>query len=386
MEQKTPFPDLRATQKRYVEELALTLMPSTVLDAKSSTNGFITYLYSAYPELTSFAALQRRHVEGWLHHLASKRSKRSTRRKLIIVVRKFLQTLQLAQWDEAPLSALFRNGDLPAQDRYLPRPLAPQTDCALSAALRRQGGFLSKALLLLRATGLRLGEILDLDIGALSEISANQWSLRVPLGKLHSERVIPVESQTAKLFAELVELRGTLPPVAGERTGKPTHFLLMRPNGRRYTHQALRYYLAQTGRRAGLSEHLTPHRLRHSCATELLRAGMALPALMKFLGHRSIGMTLRYAEVTGVDVRRAYNESLPVLKERYELGSLRPRGHQVDQTTDTRRSILDRLADVAIALESYRRDRVPEQRVSTRLQRLLDRLRRLTADLDSATS
>lgn len=386
MDQKTPLPDLRSTQKRYLEDLALIRRPNTVIDSRSATNGFIAYLACAHPELISFAGLERRRIEGWFHHLASKGYTRATHRNRIIKVRGFLEALQLWGWDEAPPSPLFRRGDLPAEDRYLPRPLAPETERALSEELRREGGFISKTLLLLRATGLRSQESLDLEVGALSELSRGQWSLRVPLGKLHSEREIPVDVETAKLFAELVKLRGSPPPVVGERTGKPTHFLLMRPDGRRYTRESLRYYLARAEKKAGLAEHPTPHRLRHSCATELLRAGMALPALMKFLGHRSIGMTLRYAEVTGTDVRNAYNDSLLALKERYDLGSLRPRGRKADRAPNTRRSILDRLDDVAGALESYRRDHVTKAHANKQIQRLIERLRRITADFDAATS
>ena len=386
MTQRKPLPDLRETQKRFLEELALIRRPGTVIDSRSSTNVFIAYLESAHPELGSFANLERRHLEGWFHHLASKGYTRGTHRNRIIKVRCFLEAIQIWEWEEAPRSPLFRRGDLPAEDRYLPRPLAPQTDRALWEELRREGGFISKALLLLRATGLRSQELLDLGIDALSELSQGGWSLRVPLGKLHTEREIPVDSETAKLFGELVELRGSPPPAAEERTGKPTHFLLMRADGRRYSREALRYYLARAEKKALLAEHPTPHRLRHTCATELLRAGMALPALMKFLGHRSIGMTLRYAQVTGIDVRNAYNESLLVLKERYDLGALRPRGRQADEPSNTRRSILDRIDAATSALESYRRDHVAKPAANKRVRRLVERLRRLSTDIAAATS
>ena len=381
-----PLPDLRATQKRFLEDLTLIRRPNTVIDSRSATNGFIAYLQSAHSELITFAELERRHIDGWYRHLAAKPYTRGTHRNRIIKVRCFLEAIQMWGWEEAPLHPLFRRGDLPAEDRYLPRPLAPQTDRALSEELRREGGFISKALLFLRTTALRAQEILDLEIDALSELSRGQWSLRVPLGKLHSEREIPVDTEAAKLFAELVKLRGLPPPVAGERTGKPTHFLLMRPDGRRYTREALRYYLTRAEKKTRIEEHPTPHRLRHSCATELLRAGMSLPTLMKFLGHRSIGMTLRYAEVTGADVRHAYNESLLVLKERYDLGSLRPRSRKDDGVPNTRRLLLDGLDDVASKLESYRRDQVTTPHAKKQIQRLVERIRRLTDEIEVAMS
>jgi site-specific recombinase XerD len=383
---RAPLPDPRTTQARYLEEKALSQRPATISNARSSTKAFIEYLDTAHPELASFRELERRHVEGWIRYLASKGYARSTVRNMILKVRGFLEWMQMEGWEEAPPEPLFRRGDLPPEDHHLPRPLAPETDRALLEELRREGGILSKSLLFMRTTALRIQELLDLTIDSLSELPGGQWSLRVPLGKLHSEREIPVDAETAALFGEIVELRGTPPPVKDERTGKPRLFLLMRREGGRYSREALRYYLNRAEKKAGLREHPSPHRLRHTRATELLRAGMALPALMKYLGHRSIGMTLRYAEVTGTDVRRAYNESLEALKTRFDFDSFRPKGPKPQGASSSRLSILEQLGQIANTLESYRRDHTSKPDENKRLQRLIERLRRLTADIDAAMS
>src|SRR5215472_4508120 len=68
------------------------------------------------------------------------------------------------------------------------------------------------------------------------------------------------------------------------------------------------YYSAiHAGERAGCSQRVIPHRLRHTFATEMLRLGISLPALMQLLGHKDIHMTLLYLEVTQQDLQRQFH-------------------------------------------------------------------------------
>ena len=63
----------------------------------------------------------------------------------------------------------------------------------------------------------------------------------------------------------------------------------------------MRSTLANAAQRAGCSGRVVPHRLRHSFATEMLRLGVSLPALMQLLGHKDIRMTLRYKKTCGAN-------------------------------------------------------------------------------------
>jgi hypothetical protein len=208
------------------------------------------------------------------------------------------------------------------------------------------------------------------------------------MGKLHSERVIPVSSESARLFNELLELRGTPPPVKHPETGKLTNFLFVHPNGRRFGRRfscdAFRYHLGKIKRQAKLTDHPTPHRLRHSLATELLRAGLSLPSLMKILGHRTIGMTLRYAEVTGVDVARAYAEAIKTLEERHNLPSVPDLPDKHARASD-RDGIVSLIHVLEAALETYRRDYAkPSEK--KKVQRFAERIRRLAEELKKLSS
>lgn len=371
-------------QKRYLERSALTLRPNTVLNARSATSGFIRYLEKLHPELSSFGDLERRHIEGWLSHLARRRLKRSTRRNQIIKIRRFLETLQDYGGKEAPPLELIRRGDAPVEDRGLPRPLSHDTDRALQQELRRRGATIHKALLLMRSTGLRRQELLDLKVDSLTTLPRGQYALHVPLGKLHDERVLPIDEETAELFKDLSKLRRSPPRARDPETGKLAEFLLVRPDGRRFSPDAFRYHLGKIEKEAGLQEHATPHRLRHSFATEMLRAGMRLPVLMKLLGHRTIAMTLRYAEVTGIDVRRAYLETIAAIENRYEIPPLPATVRAANKSTSWH-SVVSQLQALAREIENLRRNLEDPPRRKT-VRRLVERLRRLARDFALLTS
>jgi hypothetical protein len=71
-------------------------------------------------------------------------------------------------------------------------------------------------------------------------------------------------------------------------------------------YQTLLPALADAAKRAGCSGPVTPHRLRHSFASEMVRLGVSLPALMQLLGHKDIRMTMRYVEVVQLDLQREF--------------------------------------------------------------------------------
>ena len=74
--------------------------------------------------------------------------------------------------------------------------------------------------------------------------------------------------------------------------------------------------MAEAAQRAACTSRVTPHRFRHTYATEMLRLGVSLPALMQLLGHKDIRMTLRYVQVTQQDLQQEFHRA------RQNLGAL----------------------------------------------------------------
>ena len=118
----------------------------------------------------------------------------------------------------------------------------------------------------------------------------------------------------------------------------------------------------------------------------MLRNGLSLPVLMKLLGHRAIGMTLRYAQVTQADVHRAYLATVELTKARYKLPELpAPVAPQSGGQSCLARKIVpvpDPVCLINIAAaqtEAFRRD-IKDQHTKKKIQRLVERLRRTAED------
>ena len=224
-------------------------------------------------------------------------------------------------WAEAPGRKLVFARDVPRLPRALPRYLPPDADRRLSTALRASPNRLrADALLLLRATGMRIGELLDLELDCVHEVpGAGAW-LKVPLGKLDTERMVPIDDDTLDLVDRIVAHRSPGKPLPHPRTGKPVQFLLTH-QGRRISVDTLRAELIRAATEAGLKS-VTPHQLRHTYATALINSGVSLQALMAMLGHVSAEMSLRYGRLFDETVRADYERAL--IQAKTHLGPVLP--------------------------------------------------------------
>src|SRR5262249_3879067 len=167
-----------------------------------------------------------------------------------------------------------------------PRALSVEDDRRLQQQLQRTGGWEASALLLLRLTGMRIGECMDLPADCLRQIGPDVWAVHVPLGKLHTERMVPADADIREAVTRIQARQAD----AGSSSAA---FLLPRPGARSTLYRRLRAALDQATQRAACSGPITPHPLRHTFASEMVRLGVSLPALMQMLGHRDIRMTLR---------------------------------------------------------------------------------------------
>src|SRR5262249_5782392 len=132
----------------------------------------------------------------------------------------------------------------------------------------------------------------------------DQWALHVPLGKLHTERLVPADPEVRRIVARILELRAQASPA---RLANSKGLLVPRYGRKRPLFRTLSAVLADAAQRASCSSHVTPHQLRHSFATEMLRLRVSLPALMQLLGHKDIRMTLRYVQVIQPDLQREFD-------------------------------------------------------------------------------
>src|SRR2546430_16822557 len=77
----------------------------------------------------------------------------------------------------------------------------------LQQELKRTDNLVANALLLMRATGIRIGECLDLSLDCLRQLEPDRWALHVPLGKLHTERLVPADPELRQIVERSEERR-----------------------------------------------------------------------------------------------------------------------------------------------------------------------------------
>lgn len=305
---KTPPHPLEQALEARVELLATTLRGSTVKQYRQTVRLFMKYLRKACPEVRRPDQLRRDpHMLGWFEYLwvrsgnySGRRWSNSTRGACLIRLRKLFDLL--ADHRFPPRPGLVLSQDIPRPDQVLPRPLTPEDDARVIAELQRRNDLLSNALLLTRWTGMRLGETVDLATDCLLHVGGDHWAVRVPVGKLHNDRLVPVDENVREVLARLEFFR-TLPPKA------TPEFLLPRPKGREALCVQLRKALSHAAEQSGITAHIVPHQLRHTYATSIMRAGVSMPGLMKLLGHRTANMTLRYVQVTQNDLQREFHRA-----------------------------------------------------------------------------
>lgn len=320
---------IRPTMVAYLERLRATLAPATVCSRATALGHFGGHLARVDPDLASVADLdRRRHIETYLTAVANATRQIDDqpisieeRRGRIIAVHCLLNDIGQWDWPESPARRLIFARDTPRRPRALPRYLPAETDRRLTQALEQSTDTLAaNALLLARATGLRIGELVDLELDCVHEVPGQGAWLKVPLGKLATERMVPLDDHALAIVDRIAATRSPGRPLPHSRDGRLVEFLLTH-HGRRLTPYALRGTLRRAATVAGIDP-VTPHQLRHTYATALINAGVSLQALMALLGHTSAEMSLRYGRLFDATVRADYERALTLAKER--LGPVLP--------------------------------------------------------------
>ena len=360
-----------------IQTLASTLQPSTARHYRGTARHFLAYLQAEFPQLSRLSQLRRDpHLLGWFRWLCERQPPlcNEVRFQHLLRLRRLLEDLAANAHSLRP--DLIRREDFPLRAHYLPRPLSLEDDQRLQQELRRTDDLLCNALLLMRATGLRLGECTHLSLNCLRQVGPEEWAVLVPLGKLRSERLVPVDPEVQRIVARILALRALAPP---SKLAKSQGLLLPSRGGYFALRDTLRRALAQAAKRAGCSTHVMSHRLRHSYATELLRLGVSLPALMQLLGHKDIHMTLRYVEVTQQDLQREFHQARQNAAPPHRLPTL-PLLKAVPSADLP--GLRQALQAAHHLLEMYRRGLGNEQ-AKLKLQRLKRRLLAIASQLDS---
>ncbi len=351
---------LPPTAESFLSSLATTLKPSTCNGYKTALRKFHSWLRRNDRDLRT---LDRQQLVDWFAELHRRKLHPSTRIHEILQVRAYFRwlyehgTMQNQPYD------LVRSQDLPKLPSYLPRPLPPQADRELQIRLSSSHCSYRLGLLLMRRTGLRIGELRALEFKCLRTDHQNHTYLKVPLGKLNTERLVPLDKKTLKLVRKL------------QRRGRRKRcWLLVTTTGKQTQSVNYNQILRKACQGLDIPNAINTHRLRHTYATSLLAGGMSLVGVMNLLGHRDYRMTLRYTAITQETVRTEYYDALTQIATRYELPAS-PAASSPDP--------LKMLSDLIRSIQTSFAEEDPSRQHASKL--LLKRLRRVRTDLRRLT-
>ncbi|HEY1444550.1 MAG TPA: tyrosine recombinase [Acidimicrobiales bacterium] len=165
----------------------------------------------------------------------------------------------------------------------------------------------------LYGTGARVSEVMGLNLGDVADaVDAHGLTLVRVLGKGDKERVVPLGQLARLALADWLSGEGRplfVPKKWRRRSDAEAVFLNAR--GGRLTRVGAFGVVKKYAARVGLEAKVSPHVLRHSCATHMLGRGADVRVVQELLGHASIATTQRYTKVSPEHLRRAYEGAHP---------------------------------------------------------------------------
>jgi site-specific recombinase XerD len=294
-------PQVAILMHRYLRQLGTFLAPRSVAAAENALRQLARWMITE-AGLATVADIRRDDIEDYKVWLATQSRSggqtitRETHRQRMRTMRQFFERIIDWDWPGAPPRNPVIAGDIPKKPEPLPKFLDDQDAAKLMAAARASTDPRDRLVVeLLARTGMRAGELADLEADAVVRIGTGHW-LRIPLGKLRNDRYVPLHPELVQLLAawttaNLEDIRRHRRLVADHRGPLDRHLI------GRIVHRA--------GRSAGVPG-VHPHRLRHTLATQAINRGMRLEAIAALLGHQKLEMTLIYARIANRVVADEY--------------------------------------------------------------------------------
>jgi integrase/recombinase XerD len=277
---------------------------NTVAAYKNDLQQFDSYLTgNSNGKPRDWEQLERDAIVEYLLTLRNRNYAEATVARKVAAIKSFFQYLQAeGTIRRNPAESL----ESPRVGRSLPKPLSvTEVDELLEQPLKRNTpeAKRDRAMLeLLYATGLRVTELVSLD---MEDINMSGPYVRC-MGKGSKERTIPIHEQATGAVGDYLN-DGRAALVKNRKESA----LFVNRRGERLTRQGFWLILKQYAKEANIATPVTPHTLRHSFATHMLRGGMNLRHVQELLGHANISTTQVYTQIANEHVRQVYEKAHP---------------------------------------------------------------------------
>jgi len=262
-------PQMAATMARYLDQLAVSARPATVLAVDLTLRQFAGCVTASDPACQTMVQVTRGHFEDYKRWLAHRPGRRGALSATTIsgrlgLLRTFFERIIEWGYDDAPARVPIFAGDFPNRDEPLPKFLDDPTAAKFMAGLAADENPRRRLMVeILARTGIRSGELSGLEDDAMILIGDTHW-LRIPVGKLHNDRYVPL----LPMLVELIDHHHTTRGPA--RSGR----LVERNDGQPFDRRTIHRYVAAVAKRAGVGP-VHPHQLRHTLATQAIIRSVA---------------------------------------------------------------------------------------------------------------
>lgn len=249
----------------------------------------------------AWSAVTVENIEAYLSVLENQKLSARTKARKLASLRSFYNYLQgEGKIDHNPCAYL----PSPKLSQKLPDILTEAEILALLAAptLDKLTGYRDRAMFeVLYGSGLRVSELVDLDVGDIDQMGFVRC-----LGKGGKERIVPLGTYALQAAMKYIEF--ARPKL--QRSHRQTA-LFLNTRGGRLTRQGFWKILRHWAKQAGIKKDISPHMLRHSFATHLLRGGADLRSVQEMLGHADLTTTQIYTHLDMGSLRDVYKRTHP---------------------------------------------------------------------------
>jgi integrase/recombinase XerD len=277
------------------------LSPHTLNNSFRAIDSFISFIQEGGE--TRLEDIKRQDIEGWIEHEEDRGMKASTVGMGLAMLKAFLRFM--IERGVLHMDLMGRKMSIKVPDA-LPRAIDPDDVRRLIAVLE---GVRDRAIILvLLRTGMRIGELLNTII---EDVNLKERRIEIyESEKTRVGRVVYLSGDALKALDAWIKVRDPHKTYLFYSRGKRRHSI---------SYQSVRVMFMKQLEKAGITHKgYSIHCLRHTCATDLLNAGMRLECVQQLLGHSTIEMTRRYARLTDRTREEEYFRAMTII-ERSEI-------------------------------------------------------------------
>lgn len=280
------FIDYLRFEKKYSE--------NTISSYKRDLNKINSYLKKDFIKLT------KADIQKYIQNL-SKNESSNTISRTISSLKSFYKFLEINKYTNTnPLTTIIS----PKTARKLPKVLSEEeVNKLLDINLNNDFDYRNKAMLeLIYSSGLRVSELINLTV---NDIDLKNSLVRI-FGKGSKERIVPLNDYATEALNNYILYHR--PKLFKQ---KENNYLFLNNHGNQMTRQGFFKTLKKIAKEKGIKSELSPHTLRHSFATHLLKYGADLRSIQELLGHSDISTTQIYTHITNEMLEKNYHEYHP---------------------------------------------------------------------------